>query len=250
MVSQRCIRNRTYFVLIAAICVLTDDSPFRLSLTISARYRRLEVSWWNLRSPSIEPGYIVITDTEPLSDVPFRQVPRSVDEDDMFYVKLDVNSTESSSGPVSSTEVVSARPEHQLPNVWTYDGRPVRYWLRPEIGSGWHTTTVTFDYEAHRENVTIATKCYGFWATYVTDSGERLLSACVSAYPTWMNDMKSHIGNFKVRDLFLMGTHDSGSYRPHFDPRKNETLVTKYSITQVNGYYTEMFRGYTLVFYT
>lgn len=211
------------------LCVHTDDSPFRLSLTISARYRRLEVSWWNLRSPTTEPGYIVITDTEPLTDVPFRQVPRSANEDDMFYVKLDVNSTESS----SSTEFVSARPEHLL---WTYDGRPARYWLRPEIGSGWHTTTVTFDYEAHRENVTIATKCYGFWATYVTDSGERLMSACVSAYPTWMNDMKSHIGKFKIRDLFLVGTHDSGSYRQHFDPRKNETLVTKYSITQVNRY--------------
>jgi len=45
--------------------------------------------------------------------------------------------------------------------------------------------------------------------------------------------MKHIIGNQKFRDLFIPGTHDSASYRDNFD-LKSETIVTKYSLTQVS----------------
>lgn len=134
----------------------------------------------------------------------------------------------------ASVEVVS----HDA-NVWLYDGRPIVYALRPENEddnqkSGWTTLPIAFNYKEHRQNVTVATKCYGYWATFMTDSGTVTATTCIRAYPTWMNDMRDHIGHFKMRDLFLVGSHDSGSYRgDQFDPHKNETLVTKYSITQV-----------------
>lgn len=122
--------------------------------------------------------------------------------------------------------------------IWTYgpDNRTAQYWLEPTEKSGWITTNIPFDMEMSK-NISIHTKCYGYWAVYLDAYGDAKTSACISAYPTWMNDMKSHIGRFKFRDLFIAGTHDSGSYRERFDPTRNETLVTKYALTQVrNGF--------------
>lgn len=61
-----------------------------------------------------------------------------------------------------------------------------------------------------------------------------IISTCVRAYPTWMNDSKDFIKRFKFRDLFIMGSHDSGSYRANFNSNKNDTRVTKYALTQVS----------------
>lgn len=51
-------------------------------------------------------------------------------------------------------------------------------------------------------------------------------------YPTWMNDLRQHLGGFRVRELFIPGTHDSASYKQNFRPRHEENIVTKYSLTQ------------------
>ncbi len=49
-------------------------------------------------------------------------------------------------------------------------------------------------------------------------------------YSTWMNDHKAIIGDFKLRDLLILGTHDAGSYDPlspvdFGDPRWDELEV-------------------------
>lgn len=132
-----------------------------------------------------------------------------------------------------SVEAMESR-SYERNTMWTYGpfNRTVQYWLEITEQNGWVTTNIPFDMELSK-NISIRSKCYGYWAVYLNGNGEVITTACISAYPTWMNDMKSHIGKFKFRDLFLAGTHDSGSYRERFDPTKNETLVTKYALTQV-----------------
>lgn len=212
-----------------------EDKPLRISLTISSKFHHLEVSWFNLKP--IE-GAIIVTDEEPIWPYHKYTIPPVVD--DHYYART--TEKQSGFGPLSasldqsdSTEIVESRMSDRN-SVWTYgpDNKTARYWVEPKEKSGWITTNIPFDMEMSK-NISIHTKCYAYWAVYLNAYGDIITSTCISAYPTWMNDMKSHIGRFKVRDLFLVGTHDSGSFRYRFDPTKNETLVTKYALTQVRN---------------
>lgn len=128
-------------------------------------------------------------------------------------------------------------------NEWVYgpDNNTAVYWTTVNSDSGWITTNIPFDMSLSR-NLSIHSKCYGFWAVYLNIAANRQSAeapvtvegkCCISAHATWMTDNRTHYGRFQFHDLFLVGTHDSGSYREQFDPLQNETLVTKYSITQV-----------------
>lgn len=195
------------------------------------------MSWFNLKP--IE-GAILVTNEEPI--LPYHKyiVPPVID--DHYYAHTtekqdDKNRSPSTTryDPTDSMEVVESRMSERN-MVWTYGPNNItaQYWLEPKEKSGWITTNIPFDMEMSK-NVSIHSKCYGYWAVYLNGYGEVKASACISAYPTWMNDMKSHIGRFKFRDLFIAGTHDSGSYKERFDPTRKETLVAKYALTQVRN---------------
>lgn len=224
--------------------LILDEQLLRISLTVSSRLRNLEISWYNLQLPA-QHGTILVTSEEPQLDGQFKEIEQSTqairNDDEKYYVKSGAVSevvSVAGSGDFTIDELdedkTVIRPSRLLSSkIWTYNDKPIRYWLRPTERTGWHTTTVLFDYTLF-QNITKETKCYGFWATYVAESGAILAKTCIRAYPTWMNDMRSHIGKFKFNDLFLVGTHDSGSFKEGFNPKSNETLVTKYSITQVS----------------
>lgn len=107
----------------------------------------------------------------------------------------------------------------------------VLYEIEPRYKDGWMSTDITFDY-ALSKNITIHTQCYGYWASYIRHNGTIVQTTCLRARATWMNDMREIIENLRLRDLFIPGTHDSSSYRFDFHPTHNETIVTKYSLTQ------------------
>lgn len=220
----------------------------RISLTVSAKLSRIEVSWFHVRPLE---GAILLTNEEARG--PFRKYVATEPFDEQAeYGKHDTTSGSSenisgSNGFASST----TRPTHSGGHVsikadndsgltiesthWTYDSQnnSALFWIKPDEESGWETTGITFNYD-HLKNLTVDTGCYGYWATYVNDFGERLASACISAYPKWMNGMRDNIKHHRFRDLFIPGSHDSGSFRSNFNPLANETLVTKYSLTQVS----------------
>lgn len=117
--------------------------------------------------------------------------------------------------------------------TWTYkDSKKALYWIQPDDTNGWITTNVIFN-NSLLQDLNLNTTCYGFWAVYLDNSMNSVLSTCVRTYATWMNDNKNTIKKFKFRDLFILGSHDSGSFRSNFNTTKNETLVTKYALTQV-----------------
>lgn len=196
------------------------EKPFKLSITISARLNAIEISWYNLKTPN--DGYILLTNEEPRPPFKKHQTADIVQSQPDIYTNND-NSTRKYSADNDIT-------------TWTYgkNNKLALYFIKPTESNGWSTTTVVFDNKLV-ENVSAATKCYGYWAIYVDRSNNPVVSTCMRAYATWMNDYKDMIKRFKFRDLFILGSHDSGSYRTNFNTNKNETLVTKYSLTQVSS---------------
>lgn len=103
----------------------------------------------------------------------------------------------------------------------------------PTDKNDWITTDVYYNYTHFRELIDTNTTCYGYWVYYRNAYDLTIYStSCLRAYPRWMNEIRSHIKDYRFRDLFIPGSHDSASYRMNFDPRKNETLVSKYTLTQ------------------
>lgn len=195
------------------------DKPFKVSLTISAKHNTLEVSWYNLKAPNA--GYILLTNEEP-------QPP---------YKKHHLTDIEQASREIYTNEDNSTYKYYADDEKikWTYGkgNKQALYFAKASEPSGWITTNIIFDNQ-HLEQLNAATKCYGYWAVYIDNLSNPVFTTCIRAYATWMNDNKDLIKRFKFRDLFILGSHDSGSYRANFNSNRNETLVTKYSLTQVS----------------
>lgn len=54
--------------------------------------------------------------------------------------------------------------------------------------------------------------------------------------------MRDKIKHFRFRELFIPGTHDSASFKNNFY-LENETLVTKYSLTQDDDIKSQLIHG-------
>lgn len=186
---------------------------------ISARLSALEIAWFNLKTPNS--GYILLTDEEPTA--PYKKYQLT----DIEQPPHDIYANED-----NSTSKFYANTENV---AWTYgrNNKSALHWVQPTEENGWVTSNTIFDY-SHLSRINASTSCYGYWAVYVDSSFNAITSTCVRAYATWMNDHKDVIKKFKFRDLFVLGSHDSGSYRANFNSTKNETIVTKYALTQVN----------------
>ncbi|XP_031627031.1 PI-PLC X domain-containing protein 1 [Contarinia nasturtii] len=204
------------------------EKPFKLSLTISARLNAVEVSWYNLKTPN--DGYILLTNEEP--HAPFRK-----QQTDMRQQPHNIHTNED-----NSTHKNYASDENII--GWTYSraNKQPLYIIKPDEPNGWITTNITFD-NKYLQNLNATTKCYGYWAVYVDHLSNPVFTTCIQAYPTWMNDNKDLIKRFKFRDLFILGSHDSGSYRVNFNTTWNETIVTKYALTQADDITSQLHHG-------
>lgn len=191
-------------------------------------------------------GTILLTDREPTAPYKNRKVlgpavtqqryTTSSQESSDTTLSTSTSSEQKAADSTLPQNVTTQRPELVERTVWTFgeDNREALYSVQPILNEGWETTDIYFDTDLLSQ-INTQTKCYGYWAVYLSNEGNVITTACIMAYATWMNDMKSHIKSFKFKDLFLVGSHDSGSFRSNFNPRHNETLVTKYSLTQVGS---------------
>ncbi|XP_053958446.1 PI-PLC X domain-containing protein 1 [Anastrepha ludens] len=250
----------------------SQPNQLHLWLTISARHRYLEVSWKN--APAHHDDHILITTQEPQK---FERIEFTTgtplaafdNAEGSGFVPVDGITERTTSSP--TRYLLERRHDTHLNASNTFEGSgysdglptelprtaatPSRhYWisnngandivaaLQPGAASQWFTTGVPFDYTMSR-NVTAKTDCYGYWASYVNGIGVILGSTCLRAYPRWMREMHTVVGGMRLRDLFIPGTHDSGSYRPNFDPLLRETLVTKYALTQDDDIRGQLLHG-------
>lgn len=221
--SHLCFSVSSFVVVVVVVTGIAIEKPFKLSLTISARLNAIEVSWYNLKTPN--DGYILLTNEEP--HAPFRkQQQQQTDIEQQPHIHS--NEDNSTHKNYTSDENIITR--------WTYSraNKQPLYIIKPDEANGWITTNIIFDNKYYLETLNANTKCYGYWAVYVDSTLNPVFTTCIRAYGTWMNDNKDLIKRFKFRDLFILGSHDSGSYRANFNSSRNETLVTKYALTQVS----------------
>lgn len=187
-----------------------------------------------------EEGTILITNEEPIP--PFRKY--SITTADVIPNGNDDALTTTQLPQLlslddDSPEDVTEPPSTSTPNtIWTFgpNNKTVLYSLQPDEENGWKTTHLSVDNNLAKA-VDVHTRCYGFWAVHIDNDGNILSTTCTSAQPTWMNDMRDHIKDFKFANLFIVGSHDSGSFRTNFNPHGHDSIVTKYSLTQVSVYY-------------
>lgn len=199
-----------------------DDVPFKLSLTVSAKLGAVDVSWYNLDTPN--GGYILLTDAEPTA--PFHKYESNA--------VVEERPQDAASEQQSNVTSTTHRPHlNRIQFNYGNQNASALYWVKPTDKNGWLSTSILFDSD-HLQSITVHTKCYGYWAVYLNNALDPVASTCIRAYATWMNDARDHLKHFRMRDLFIVGTHDSGSYRMNFNAMRNDTLVTKYSLTQVN----------------
>ncbi|XP_059615203.1 PI-PLC X domain-containing protein 3 [Phlebotomus argentipes] len=245
----------------AASTELRDDARDmfepRLAITVSAKHHRVEVSWYY---SSYEVGDIIVVTNE-VPNGSFRR--KNIQEPVVEAVREGSGLSEAGSGsgngdlyepgllsviplfdPVSSYEEVKKRSRNVRNNInWQYgpNYRDVLVEMYPQDKQGWATTDIIFDRDLVRQ-VNRNTTCYGYWATILRKSGRILMTRCFRAFPTWMNDLRRKIENLRFKDLFIPGTHDSSSYMDNFHPH-NETVVTKYSLTQDDDIRTQLLHG-------
>uniref|UniRef100_A0A182IVA7 Phosphatidylinositol-specific phospholipase C X domain-containing protein n=1 Tax=Anopheles atroparvus TaxID=41427 RepID=A0A182IVA7_ANOAO len=242
-----------------------------LYITVNARTRTLELAWRNFDDLSnyillaeqhpvdaFEPRYYYYT-REPASSSaapddgdgtssigPPPEVSTAVSSVDNRTV-----TTESSVSLASTTgDYDSSGADTEVEVGWVYDYRDesgyrkkeVLFSLQPVYTNGWTKTGIKFNFNLMNE-VTTTTGCYGYYAYFVRPNGTVLAAHCLRLFPTWMNDLRSHLGAFRMRELFLPGTHDSASYKRNFDPQHQETIITKYALTQDDDIRSQLLQG-------
>ena len=102
--------------------------------------------------------------------------------------------------------------------------------VMPDTTSGWIQTDV-HETPTSSGDLGFTKKCLGYWVAYVSAANMTLASSCLHTEPTWMSDMKTQLSPLLMRQIFLPGSHDSGSYKEY--NAVEDDLAFKYTITQV-----------------
>lgn len=210
-------------------------SGVRIYLTVSALRNYIEISWES--APAQEGDRILLTTQRPHN---FTKVAK------------DINASVEGKGKEGSGEAIPLLISSYNNRSSPYIAKDLRSWLLdgiddgsiilaldPLISTQWFTTRHIFNPDL--DSISLNSKCYGYWASYVNSEGDILAMTCYRIFPTWMNDIREVIGNLKINDLLIPGTHDSGSYRRRQSNQEN--IFVKYSITQDDNVYTQLLNG-------
>lgn len=223
----------------------------QVSLTINPRTRHLQIYWSNVK---VQRGdRILITDRdpgvdqftrfetpEPVTTTTDSPNPSTTTEGDFItslysldkFLGLSTDSTEGS--PIEDSAGEPAKI------VWQFGEPPqnVLYSMMIQESAGWWKTNVAFNRDLFNQ-LTTHSSCYGYWVHMINATGSVITRNCWQAHPRWMNDLKNEIKDVKMRNLFIPGTHDSGSYKTTF----TENLLTKYAVTQDDDIRTQLMHG-------
>lgn len=122
------------------------------------------------------------------------------------------------------------------------DEELVSYFI--ETRDGWKDTPLVYNYTRFRNELTVDTTCYGFYAFYYREFSKNYeLSTCMMVYPRWMQAMRPFIGHLRFREIFLPGGHDAAAYKLDFDPEKDENIGNKYVLTQDEDIRVQLLAG-------
>lgn len=125
---------------------------------------------------------------------------------------------------------------------WTIDnGTELLFDTTLNSTDGRQQTHLKHNFGSHRR-MDFDTVCYNYWIHLVVESVV-VLSRCHQTNAFWMNEMRNQLELKKIRQLFIPGTHDSGSYKYNFDPTEQETIVSRYTLTQDDDVFSQLMHG-------
>lgn len=107
-----------------------------------------------------------------------------------------------------------------------------------DYSDSWVTTEVEFE----RPDLSASPgACLGYWVAYYR--GDVLLSSnCLRSQPQWMWENRELLGDRRLIDLVLPGTHDSGAYE-EYRGAISDNPVTMYAITQEESIFNQLMYG-------
>lgn len=194
---------------------------------MNARYNHLELTWRNFNDPN---GYIVLAEDYPISAFQRRVL-------NLPWVPITF--WEYSFGRDKKRGIYSVKPTESSGWIETCK---LNCWVRRFDIMQISSLDVTFNRNV-LDKVDFNTGCYGYYGYFVDYNGSIKSVYCMKLHPTWMSDQRSKLGRFRLRELFIPGTHDSSSYREGLPPLLWDTPVNKYSITQDDSIRDQLLQG-------
>ncbi|XP_044581334.1 PI-PLC X domain-containing protein 1-like [Cotesia glomerata] len=109
---------------------------------------------------------------------------------------------------------------------------------QPAEMSGYVKTGVSPSKEYYSMDSTYVEQCTGYIGAWFRNDTLRK-SSCLSTHPDWMNKHQDILMNMTLRELFIPGTHSSGSYSEELPP----TIIQRYTITQEKSILDQLISG-------
>ncbi|KZS17294.1 PI-PLC X domain-containing protein 1 [Daphnia magna] len=107
--------------------------------------------------------------------------------------------------------------------------------------NGYHKTDVQFGFPTIDPQLLIEDTCLGYWIGYIRN-GVTISINCLKIRPSWMWQNREILGPVSIRQLFLPGTHNSGSYRP-YNGHSSDTVFMRYLICQDEDIFHQLAYG-------
>ncbi|CAD6201927.1 GSCOCG00002856001-RA-CDS, partial [Cotesia congregata] len=108
----------------------------------------------------------------------------------------------------------------------------------PAEMSGYIKTGVLPSKENYLMDSTYVEQCTGYIGAWFRNDILRK-SSCLSTHPDWMSKHRDILMNMTLQELFIPGTHSSGSYSEELPP----TILQRYTITQENSIMDQLLTG-------
>ncbi|XP_034951432.1 PI-PLC X domain-containing protein 1-like [Chelonus insularis] len=110
----------------------------------------------------------------------------------------------------------------------------------PVKARGFQKTGISADF-VPTSNLTYHEQCLQYYVSWITNDAIKK-TTCLSTHPNWMGQRKTNLGQLKMKDIFIPGTHDSAAYSKLLN-FKSEMLVDKYTITQDEDILAQLIYG-------
>ncbi|KAK0163055.1 hypothetical protein PV327_006766 [Microctonus hyperodae] len=112
------------------------------------------------------------------------------------------------------------------------------YLFEPTTRSGIIYTGIAPKKLKYKLESTYNKHCLGYSGAWVQD-GKVMRMMCLSSQPEWMSERKQILQNRTLQELFIPGTHDSGSYSEN----PIQTIIEKFTVTQDSDVLEQLISG-------
>lgn len=87
----------------------------------------------------------------------------------------------------------------------------------------------------------LTTTCLGFWV-HLVNGKQSIVKNCIMTRPSWMGESYEYLKDKALKDIFIPGTHNAGSYEVGYK-ESSARLLRKYIICQDESIFNQLVYG-------